>query len=298
MDETAPTIPPIPTPEPSQVPPFSPTPKINWLIPLVFLVLGILVGAGGVLGYQNLSIPSVQQVSSPSPEATSESESTTLSMAGTLQDFMKENCKPGNPPYIDIQQLPVSVDTNIIEPFQAEGVESVYCSSAVNYSLPIQDGYLVIRQDSSNGINIYDDQSKEGGHGGAPFLGSFGQKIFDENGILITAWLGGGDGPQILGQVGIALRGVKQFATKDGHPIYVNYSLTGIPGSDQRLIDRLTPYSSIDPALGLDEPTVNYDPTTSVKIIDYFFGETPNSISPEGQALKKLRTILSGVKAK
>lgn len=69
MDEAVPTIPPIPTEEPPQVPHVSPAPKINWLISLVFLIVGIAVGVTGLWSYQNfLSNRTVQP--SPTPTAT------------------------------------------------------------------------------------------------------------------------------------------------------------------------------------------------------------------------------------
>jgi len=222
----------------------------------------------------------------------------TLSMSGTLQDFMKANCKPGNPQYLDFQSLPVNVDTSVIKPFQGSNVSSVYCSSTEDNTKPITNGYLVIRLDNSNGINIYDDQSKELGHGGSPGLGVFGQNILNENGIQFGAWLQGGDGPQVLGSVSMNLRGIKKFTTKDGQSVYVNYTETAIPGSDIRLVNQLKSYSSIDPNSRLNEPTVNYDSTMTAKIINYFYGKTPSTSTPEGQALQNLTNILSAITAK
>lgn len=296
MDESSaqPQFPePTPVEKPPQVALVSPTPKINWLISLLFLVIGIAVGATGLWSYQNYLPATIQ--TSPTPPTSMPADNNILSMTGSLQDFMKANCKSGNPQYLEFSKLPVEINTGIIK-VDNKKQPVVYCSSTEDNTKPIKDGYLVINLENNQTINIYDDQSKELGHGGAPFIGFFGQKIFEEGNIQIGAWLQGGDGPQVLGDIGVVIRGVKKFSTKDGYAVYVNHTKGAIPGSDTRLIDQLKPYSSIDPDLELE--TVKFDPTTSVKIVDFFFSETPGATSPEGIVLQNIKDIMSAITAK
>jgi hypothetical protein len=90
-------------------------------------------------------------------------------------------------------------------------------------------------QDNST-LNIYDKDSNELGHGGPPFLGRFGEEIYHKDNITISAYPMYGEGPSLLGSLGIALRGQKEFTTQSGDIYYVNNTITGIPGDDPRII--------------------------------------------------------------
>lgn len=52
-----------------QVPPVSLAPKINWLISLLFLVVGVAIGSLGLWAYQNYLPAAIQESPSPSPTA-------------------------------------------------------------------------------------------------------------------------------------------------------------------------------------------------------------------------------------
>jgi len=65
-----PVSPPIPT---------APTPKTNWPVSILFLILGILIGVGGLWGYQNylpLLINKPVEIATPSPIATATTDPT------------------------------------------------------------------------------------------------------------------------------------------------------------------------------------------------------------------------------
>lgn len=269
---------------------------------ILIIIAVILIGAGSYWAGNNglfkdlisKQTPLPTTSSTPQPSQTPKVESNVLNISGNLQDLMKNNCVQGNPPTLDQAKLPVNID------FAAAKIvkKAIYCVSTQDNTQPITNGYISILLSNNSPINIYDSQSQELGHGGAPFLGSVGQKISESGNVQITAYLQGGDGPQVLGQVGINIRGVKKFTTKDGNSIYINYTMQAVPGSDQRLIDQLKPYSSVDPNLGIgNEPAVNYDDAMKTKIINFFFNATPSSSSPEGQALQKVMSIMNSVTA-
>lgn len=59
----------------SETPIVPPTPKTNWLLPIVFLVIGILIGVGGLWAYQRYvphssSQPINYSIPSPTPDVT------------------------------------------------------------------------------------------------------------------------------------------------------------------------------------------------------------------------------------
>lgn len=263
------------------------------LILVVILVVGVgaaayYVGSMGLLK-KTAASPTLSPVQTTVP-----TNDSILNITGTLQDYLKSNCVPGNPRTIDSSKLPVKIN------FTAANlsVKNIYCSSIQDNTQPIKSGFIGVVLNNNSTINIYDDDSQELGHGGPPFLGFFGQKIFDKNGVQIGAWIQGGDGPQILGEVGISIRGVKRFETKTGSPVYVNYTTLAITGSDARLVNQLKPFASPDPDLGVDVKQINYDSSISAQVVNFFFNPIPSNSSPEGKALQNINNIFAAITAK
>jgi hypothetical protein len=305
IDTQIPTIPPQ-TPPPQVV---SVT-KPSLLVPVSLGISVIALGMAGFFGYQYFQVINTKQVvsikdtsssqmsPSPAPQNTeaptpsAPSKTSTLSMTGTLQNYMKANCVPGNPQTLDSSELPVNIDAQAMKGI----IKRVVCVSMAGNDQAVQNGFIYIQFDDNKTILIYDDQSQEDGHGGPPQTGFFGEKIFSEGSVRIGSWLQGGDGPQLLGDVSLHLKGEKAFTTKSGALIYANYTSVAIPGSDSNLMALLKPYSKT--VEDLDQPEVNLDKSIEEKIINHYFGKQPDSNSVEGKALQDMKNALAAIKAK
>ena len=102
-------------------------------------------------------------------------------------------------------------------------------------------------------VNLYDDNSEEGGHGGAPFLGEVGDELFsyDSQHIQTYYYLTSADsGPLPINSVGVLLRAIKTF-DYHGQPIYANTTNGIVDPSDSALKAILVPYTEV---AGADHP--------------------------------------------
>lgn len=211
------------------------------------------------------------------------------SFSGSLQDYLKINCKPGNPYTIEVSKLPIKIDSKLITPTARPDGITAYCSSTGPDSL--KETSVSIHLNDNDILNLYDQASIELGHGGAPFLGLFGEEVYHQEGVRITAYPNYGEGPALLGTLGINLRGQKEYINKSGDTYYVNITTVAIPGDDPRLISYFKPYSYDD---GFDAPAIDSGKINNSDLIRHFF----DSVQPNTReyiSLAKLKDILNSV---
>lgn len=212
------------------------------------------------------------------------------SFSGDLQSYLQKYCIKGNPYTIELSKLPIKLDSKIITPAPRADGSYAFCSSMMPDSLT--KAYISVNLIDNTNLNIYDQSSEEGGHGGSPFIGMFGDEIYQKNNVLVGAYFNFSEGPSLVGKLGIELRGQKEFVTKSGEKYYVNINITGIPSNDTRLVSSLQPFSKI--IEGFDEPSINLTPGQATTIIKSFFDQVKNG-TPEATALAKMNQILGGI---
>ncbi len=214
------------------------------------------------------------------------------SFSGSLQDYLQKNCKPGNPYSLDINQLPVKLNSKYIIPM--ERPDGIFATCRTTDPDQLTESFVSINSTNNQAIYIYDKFSNELGHGGKPFLGFGGVEIYNQNSDRIGAYFNDGEGPALLGQSSIHLRGVKEFVSQSGETFYINIDSVALPGDNPRLVEYLKPYS-VDEGFSL--PSVDTSKIDNSSLIKYFFA-TPKEGSPEYNSLTQMKQILSDISAK
>lgn len=147
--------------------------------------------------------------------------------------------------------LPIKINTDAVK-IKYIGTDSFACAGE-NQS---GTDYITIQLVDNNRVNLYDKNSKELGHGGPPFLGSFNPVIKTINNIKYSVIMAN-DGPIFVGTVPVTLRAEKTISLENGEEVFANVNTTIIQANDPRLIEFLNKYSK-DDSEGRRE-IVNYD---------------------------------------
>lgn len=282
----------------SSTPPSAPPPrKASPLITiLLILVLLASIGASAYLYLQNQQLQSqiTQLTQTPTPTPTTvaiPTASTGRYSNLTFQQFLSDNCQPGNPQYLSPEKLFLDL-TGKLKPTVRQGSQSVICTSVDPNLAKIVSGYLSVST-IDNTLIIYDGESEELGHGGAPFLGFWGQSIYTDDDMRIGAYFNFGSGPALLGELPLTIRGEKKFTTIFKNPVFVNLNLPAIAADDPRLIESLKPYAE---DTEFDSPELT-KATAAVydSIINQFFGTNLKPGTPEFLALEEMKRALSSI---
>ena len=169
---------------------------------------------------------------------------------------------------------------------------TAFCSSTDPDIL--KESYIGVLLKDKRYLQIYDTTSNELGHGGPPFLGQIGSNIYNTGNITINAYLGFGEGPALLGDLAVQIRGEKKFITTTDESISVNLSAIAIPGNDPRLIEYLKPYSKED---GFDKPVIDSENLNIDALINNYFKPSATINTPEFFALEKMKKELNAITA-
>ena len=213
-----------------------------------------------------------------------------LNLHGTLQDFLVKNCNPGNPQSISLDVLPFTLNQSTLKTTPQPNGITAYCNSTEPEK--ISHAILNISLSNNQWLLIHDNGSQELGHGGPPFIGLIGKTILDEDSTKIGAYATGGEGPTLLGEIGIGLRGIKEFRTLDNNPVYISLSQTGVESTDPRLLDYLRPFTKES---GFDKPEVIWDSDLENNLINFFFA---NPQTTEITAINNLKQKLNSINPK
>lgn len=234
----------------------------------------------------------------PEPLPQDTVEPTVTVFPGGFQDILLRNCQIVTLSYdstkynvIDYRRAPFTISPNLLD-INYQIKDSFSCG--IN-DTGIPNGFFYIKLQDNSGIHIYDKNTVELGHGGAPYIGSFGTVIGDDGKIKLSVYIAGSDGPTFISFASVWMRGEKRLRLNNGDEFFANYSAPAIYGKDTRLMDFLTPYSKpsvSDPS----ERELTKFPTEELK--SRFFSDLTNLQSPEKEALDKIERVLGAVAAK
>ncbi len=244
----------------------------------------------------------------PSPTTPLETPEPIPTLSKSFAEMMQElegsqinelnDAHPG--PYIDPTKLPVTIDyekLGITVP--AHGLIKGFAAN----------GYATL-QDLD--INIYNDDSKEPGHGGAPFLGEVGVLAHQAPDIKYFIYLEPGDtGPRIIGNTPVILRAIKAMRLSNGETIYANTSTKIIAANAPDLISfleqfsrpcdnncmKLFPDDSNSDKLIIDFESFDHT-TINSEIVSHFFNDWDNLPNEQQKIVDEVTTKLSAISPK
>mgnify|MGYP001619604194 CR=1 FL=1 len=259
----------------------------------IFLVLlvGLIIGASAYFARQYFV-----QRTKPSFVSSSPSLSPSASPSSTFQELLTENCK-NKDQYnnvggtITLEELPVRIEANILKEISRESESvSLSCQSiGTPYTL-----YISIENDS---IVLYDEYSKELGHGGySYFRMPEPQEIIKKtNDITIAIWLNGGEGSLEVGNTWIVAEGIKRFMLDNGQVFYATFGDIAIDFDDPRLNALLKQYAE---PLGGSERLEITKPGVEQAVIKQFFSNLEQVNTPEKKMIASIEKVLNGISLK
>lgn len=216
----------------------------------------------------------------------------------TFQQILEKNCKKiGNESSyfygIDPDNLPISIDPSVITIVLREK-GTVVCAGPDTPG----HGYVFIEVQEGNVLYLYDKNSEELGHGGPPFLGSYGNIMEEAGDIKLTVYLQGGHtGPGFeVGIIPVVARGEKRLRLSNGETIFVNTERTVIKADDPRLVNFLN-QNSVEFDLGGGEITRIYEGTDK-EMVGRFFSDMAALESPEKEKIDEIKRVLNAITAK
>ncbi len=244
----------------------------------------------------------------PSPTTALETPEPIPTLSKSFSEIMQEledsqinelnDSHPG--PYIDPTKLPVTIDfgkLGMTVPAHGliKGLET--------------DGYVMLYDIN---VNIYNDDSKEPGHGGAPFLGEVGTLAHQAPEIKYFIYLEPGDaGPRIIGNTPVLLRAIKTMRLSNSETIYANTSTKIIAADDPDLISfleqfsrpcdnnciKLFPDNSNSDKLIIDFESFDHT-TINSEIASHFFSDWDNLPKEQQKIVGEVTTKLSAISPK
>jgi hypothetical protein len=258
-------------------------------IPLVFALAISLITAGYFFSkYQSLS----QEVKTPKkttpPVVTSKKTAVpqTIVKGPSFQEILSSSCEniiiSPTVSYFGIKEesLPVSL---------GQPVNSLTCAGEEN------SNFVSIEYDNHNQIHLYDNNSKELGHGGPSFLGSL-SPLYDDGQIkwsFIPGW--NEVGCNKLDELGVTIRGERKLTLQSGETIFANTSKTAIDPGDSRLVDILK--DNLEFSDCINDKIVKIEGTEE-KVKQRFFKNFDNLASPEKERVDEIRKILMAITPK
>lgn len=295
---------------PSQTPQEDNGEKIKkpWYSMILLGIIIVFLGVIGFLLYNNYQLKQTLLVnnnqssddSSPKIEATKEviSPITEEKLTATFQEILSENCKkiqtgPGSFFYgIQVPVLPVIIRPSL--ELKLDQQNTLACSGDDEI---LKSKYVVIQAKNNRGINLYDEYSKEMGHGGPLFLKSLSTSIGEKNGILFSISIGWPEGGCASpSDMGVYMRGVKSLKLSNGETIFINTSTIVINAGDQKLTEILSE-NTTDCEIEPGAKTVVYDGAED-KIKNYYFSNLNSLGSNEQRAVEEITNILNMISPK
>ncbi|NTV31073.1 prepilin-type N-terminal cleavage/methylation domain-containing protein [candidate division WWE3 bacterium] len=217
-------------------------------------------------------------------------------IVSALQDYLDAECRPTldqtsqtfgvENRTISYNRLPITIDENIL-PVSPESKSTLDCISASAESEKDRFVVVQLKSDSNdlfgNRVVLYDDDSQELGHGGAPLLHLYGDTIYNRDSIQISMYYPVEEGGPILPDgLTIRLRGQKVFVSPQGDTFYVNLEIDGTPKSNNGLYaEMLAKYTTYDSEYGAMAIPYNRLALLNNETIKTFFETT----TPEMQTL-------------
>lgn len=265
---------------------------------LIILIIIAIVGVAGAGGYyyfgpkivtQNISQnPTGPLVVTPEPKGPTPTPYPYSFQTALINFCKKTEISPLSFYYkIDLTKLPINFPNSTI--FDTSDSKAPKCWGTA------ETDWITLSTTSNNSFAVYDDKSKELGHGGPPVLGNLGTTISSDSGMVISFYREQDIGTYI-GTEGIGIRAVKTLKWPDGTNLYVDTTTEAIPGDDQRLTTILNKYA----VKGSDELTkgqmVVDDTKTDQVMADIknaFFSDMQNLASPEKDKIQAIQVLLS-----
>ena len=258
---------------------------------ILILLVGLIIGVGTYFARQYFV-----QGTKPSSVPSSPSLSPPASSSSTFQELLTKNCKNKDQYHnvggtITLEELPVKIEANILREI-SKGAESVSLSCQ-SVGTPYT-WYISIENAS---INLYDEHSKELGHGGySYFRMPESQEIIKKtNDITIAIWLNSGEGPPEVSNTWIVAEGIKRFTFGNGQFFYADFGDIAIDFDDPRLIVLLKQYA--EPLEGSDYLQIT-KPDVEQAIIKQFFSNLEQVNTPEKEMIASIERVLNGISLK
>lgn len=234
-----------------------------------------------------------------------DSSGATSSVLSVFQKTLNEKCGqiiPGDSrSFIRLEDLPVGIDTSVLRIEVTEGKTT----TATNTFLCLW-GNLGKNYALSDNLSVYDVNSEELGHGGAPYFGFAGTEVPGINDVRLGVRLTSTDaGPQSSVDTSVVMRGVRSIRLSNGEQIFVSTDDGMISGGDPRLAETLKKYSEPISQKELelfggspgDLVISDFDRAQSAVAVE-FFGDGLNLRSPEREKVNRLLEVLNAVSPK
>ncbi len=312
------------TPE-EQTPPLQPTQELSerslfkQKYMVLFLLLIIILIFGVAIYYLHFNQSRSKQISiNPKTTPTLQIASPTILptlvplqypsnmvFQSQLQEIIAKNCKqvfttPNSfTYYIAPDVLPLTIDQTIIKLAHDPAYGNL------PYDTPMCDGqpnsdYVTLRLPDKKELFIFDQYSKELGHGGYSFFEplSFATKISDQKSVLLTFLFQEGMGT-VIGEEPIMVRAIKTITLSNGQLVYGTLDTIAIDKNDPRLLSILNKYSIPSQfQSGRFEVDSNKTAQYTLDIKNAFFTDMNQLTQPEKSRIVDLLTTLLAISAK
>ncbi|MFI5205524.1 MAG: hypothetical protein ACHQVK_01150, partial [Candidatus Paceibacterales bacterium] len=253
--------------------------KKGFIIPLIIIAVVTVAGLIG-LGFYFSKKGSVPTTTNPI--VTQAQPSPILTQ--TFQQILKNNCQKidhgaGSFSFgIDLDKAPIKIDPKILTVvFQTNN--SLPCTF---FDESKNSNWISVPLSDRKEITVYDINSKDLGHGGPSYIGALTYVIKDDGNFRVSITLAVGEGPPLVHQIPLLMRGEKVLKLTNGETIYASYTQTAIDANDDRLIKLLNKYSESSQNFP-GEKELTGDPIVEIK--STFFSNLSNLQSTEKAAL-------------
>ena len=286
--------------------PLKPEKKSLMVFGRIILAL-VLLGTGGFFIFQNRQLKEnplkeIAEVTiAPSPEikpTEPENPPAKEKLTASFQEILAQNCQkislgPGAYFYgIAPSMLPIAINSSTSLKYRGENTLACAGDPAI-----LNSQYITMETTDGISANLYNRDSKEGGHGGYPFLGSLPNQIGEKNGISFSISLNWPDGgcasPEYLA---VKIRGVKNLKLTNGETVFINTLATAVKEGDPNLMTILNKNlqtCEIDPGRkevrgeGIEE-----------EIKKAYFSDLNNLAPNENQIIEKISAFLNSISPK
>lgn len=224
----------------------------------------------------------------------------TLPISGNFQEFFQKVCTNDT---VSIDQLPFKFDTALqIQPLPQDRTKSGMALCVKDFTQPERGGgYIQIPLANNRWLTIYDEQSVEGPHDSTPSLGTVGEVFEESTATKLNAFIPFNNGPAIMGELPLWIRGTKSFFTQTGQTVSVNINLEAIAKDDPRLLAFWQPFGQAVSIEGFppDQRELSFTQTNGL-----FLNTVQNFFKPvaantgEAKAVEQVKNELKMVQAK
>jgi hypothetical protein len=286
---------------------------VLFLILIVILIFGITIYYLYATQFQSKPV-STRAQTTPTSQMVSPTKQPTLVplqyppnlvFLSQLQEIIAKNCKqvfttPNSfTYYISLNVLPFTINQTIIKLTHDPAYGNL------PYDTPMCDGqpnadYVTLRLPDKNELFIFDQYSKELGHGGYSFFEplSFATNISDQNNVSLTFLLQEGMGT-VIGEEPIMVRAIKTITLPNGQLVYVTLDTIAIDQNDSRLLSILNKYETPSQfQSGKFEVDSAKTPQYTQDLKNAFFADMNNLAQPEKSRIADLLATLSAISAK